>query len=135
MSYEYFEHTADIGIIGKGKTIEEAFEQAAQAMFNVMVDIKKVKPTEKITIKADAEQLEQLFIEFLNELLAQKDIKHMVFSKFKVKINKLKLTAEVYGEKLQDKHNIKTEVKAATYSALKVEKDKNNYIVRCIVDV
>lgn len=135
MSYEYFEHQADIGIIGKGKTIEEAFEQAAQAMFNIMVDIKKVKPKEKIIIKADAEQLEQLFIEFLNELLAQKDIKEMVFSKFKVKINKLKVIAEAYGEKLQDKHNLKTEVKAATYSALKVEKDKNNYVVRCIVDV
>jgi len=104
-------------------------------MFNVMVDIKKVKPLKKITIKAEADQLPELFIEFLNELLAQKDIKETVFSKFRVKIKKNKLEAEAYGEKLQDKHNIKIEVKAATYSALKVIKRKNGYIAQCIVDV
>ena len=32
LSYEYFEHQADIGIRGKGTTLAEAFEQAALAM-------------------------------------------------------------------------------------------------------
>ncbi|MFX0152775.1 MAG: archease, partial [Candidatus Hodarchaeota archaeon] len=43
LSYEYFEHQADIGIRGKGKTLSEAFEQAALAMFEIMVETEDVK--------------------------------------------------------------------------------------------
>ena len=32
----YFEHDADIGIIGRGNTLEQAFETAAQAVFGIV---------------------------------------------------------------------------------------------------
>ena len=34
----YFDHEADIGIIGRGKTIEQAFINTAEALFAIMVD-------------------------------------------------------------------------------------------------
>ena len=43
--HKFFEHKADIGIIGYGTSLEEAFAEGAKAMFEVMVDIKKVKKT------------------------------------------------------------------------------------------
>lgn len=37
--YAYFEHDADIGLTGRGATLEEAFEAAAAGMFAIMTDL------------------------------------------------------------------------------------------------
>jgi len=40
------------------------------------------------------------------------------------------------GEKLDvEKHKVKTEVKAATYSQLKIEEKDGLFYVKCVVDV
>ena len=137
MPYEYFEHEADVGIMGTGKSLEEAFEEGAKAMFNVMVDIDKIEPKEIVRIECKAANNEELFVEWLNKLLAEAGMNNMVFSKFKIEsIKNDKLTGYAIGEALdQEKHNIKTEVKAATYSQLSIKKENDNYIVKCIVDV
>jgi len=133
--YEYFEHQADVGIIGIGKTLEEAFVEGAKAMFQVMCEIKEVEAKEEIKIEVDASDKETLFVEWLNALLAQKDIKDMLFSDFEVKIEGNTLKGVAKGEAMDlDKHEVKTEVKAATYSQLKIVKD-NDYKVQCVVDV
>ncbi len=140
MSYKFLEHQADIGILAKGKTIEESFSEGAKAMFEVMVDLNKVKPAKTISIECKADTLENLFIEWLNELLAQQDIHDFTFSKFELKIkennNKFSLKGKAYGEPLnQKKHNIKTEVKAATYSGLKVWRKGKIYKAQCVLDI
>lgn len=137
MAFKYFEHKADVGIIGIGKTLEEAFEEGAKAMFNVMVDIDKVEPKETIKIECEASNNEELFIEWLNKLLAEAGINNMVFSEFRTEsIKDYKLFGSARGETLvPEKHNIKTEVKAATYSQLSIKKENDNYIVKCVLDV
>ncbi|MEM7819608.1 MAG: archease [Candidatus Aenigmatarchaeota archaeon] len=137
--YEYFDHRADIGIRGFGKTLEEAFQEAAKAMFGVMGNIKNVDKKSKIEIKCEADDDAGLFIEFLNTLLAEADINRFFFSDFKIKIkknNKYKLSGYAFGEKRNpEKHELKLEVKAATFSQLKVEKSGDKFIVQCVVDV
>lgn len=140
--YSSFPHEADMGIRGKGKTLEKTFEETAKAMFDVEVNIKKVKATKKVSVKAEAENNEELLIEWLNALLSQASLKEMVFSKFKVKIKilkgkklKIKLNGEAWGEKLKPEHEIRNEIKGATYSQLKVKKEKGEWIAQCIVDV
>jgi SHS2 domain-containing protein len=137
MAYKYFEHEADVGIIGLGSTLEKAFEEAAKAVFNTEVDIKAVKPAKKVYIECSAENEEELFVEWINKLLAEADINDMVFSKFKIQSMKnLRIKAYAFGEKLdQKKHKIKTEVKGATYSMLEIGKKNKNYIAKCIIDV
>jgi len=146
LKYEQFEHQADVGIRGYGKTIEEAFENGARAMFGVMVNLVKVEPKQEIEIKCEAANLEELLVEWLNKLLAEAGIENFIFSDFKIK--EIKKTNSIYklsglakGEELDPKkHEPKVEVKAATYSQLKVEKKDYNppatrYIVQTIVDV
>jgi SHS2 domain-containing protein len=133
--YEFFEHEADIGIRGIGSSLEEAFAEAAKAMFSVMVDIKAVIPLKTVELECQAENQEELFIEWLNKLLAEASINDMVFSEFIVHIKDHGLKATVKGEKLDtDRHKVKTEVKAATYSQLKIERNQET-IVQCVVDV
>ncbi len=141
MTFETFEHQADIGVKGIGLGIEEAFQECAKAMFSVEINLEKVEPQKSIKIKCSARNQEELLVEWLNSLLAQSSIKDMAFSEFKVMITKekegFKLEGEAKGEKLGEKHEPKIEVKAATYSQLKIYQDEatNNWIVQCIVDV
>ena len=138
--FEYFDHEADIGIVGYGRNLEEAFEQGAKAMFNIMADINTIKCERKVDIEVRANDKEALFIEWLNELLARKDIEGMLFSEFDVRIeekgNMLVLKGIAKGEKINyEKHRVDIEVKAATYSQLKIEKIDGMWKVQCVVDV
>ncbi|MEM2017734.1 MAG: archease [Candidatus Pacearchaeota archaeon] len=133
--YETFEHKADIGVRGKARTLEKAFCEAAKAMFSIECNIKKVKPLKKVKIECEAQNIEELFVEWLNALLAQASLHDMLFSEFFCKIKDKKLVGWAKGEKLQEKHEPKLEVKAATYSQLKVYKQNNVWIAQCIVDV
>lgn len=139
--YEQFEHQADVGIRGYGKTLKEAFENGAKAMFSVMVNLEKVEQKKEREIKCEAANLEELFVEWLNKLLAEAGIENLIFSDFKIKeIKKMnsnyKLLALARGEELNlEKHQPKVEVKAATFSQLKVEKKENQYLVQTVVDV
>lgn len=141
VKYEQFEHQADVGIRGYGKTTEEAFENGAKAMFSVIVSLEKVEPKKEIKIKCEAVNLEELFVEWLNKLLSEAGIENLVFSDFRIKEIKkadsgYKLSGVAKGEELDlEKHEPKVEVKAATYSQLKVEKIGDQYIVQTIVDV
>ena len=138
--HELFEHKADIGIRGIGKSKEDAFSEAAKAMLGIMIGLKSVAKKEKIEIETKADSLENLLVEFLNEILFKMDAEEMIFSEAKVReIKEVKgkfyLTAELLGEKKNKKHKFMTEVKAATYSQLKVVEEKGKFFAECIVDV
>ncbi len=87
LMYETFEHKADIGVRGFGKTIEESFEQTAKAMFSVMVEINAVESKESVEIKCEAKDKELLLVEWLNTLLAEADVNEMVFCDFHVNLS------------------------------------------------
>lgn len=141
MTYEYIDHEADVGILSSGDTVEKAFCEGAKAMFNVMVDIDEVKDDKKVTIECQAESIPILFIEWLNELISQGDIHDMFFSEFSIvsltKLNDhLVLKGIAKGEIINlEKHKVKTEVKAATYSGLKYEQKENKHYLQCVLDL
>jgi len=136
MSYETFEHEADIGIRGIGFTLSEAFEQAAVALYSVMVAVDRVQPKEKKNISVSAPDRELLLVEWLNALLALSDIERMVFSKFEVLITGTMLTGIAWGEKLDRAHHeANVEVKGATYHMLSVTEENGRFTAQCVVDV
>ena len=139
-SFELLDHEADVGIKAWGKTVEEAFAHGAQAMFSVMVNLEHITVEREIDVEARAGDLEELFVEWLNELLAQRDLSEMVFSKFEVEIKdesgECVLTGKAKGEQLDhEKHEIRTEVKAATYYGLRSGKESDLYYFQCVLDI
>jgi SHS2 domain-containing protein len=135
-AYETFEHEADIGVRGFGSTKEEAFENAARAMYAVMVTIEAVQPREERKISAAAPDNELLLVEWLNALLALSDIERMVFSKFAVKIEGTALAGTAWGERLdRARHETRVEVKGATYHMLSVKEQDGRFTAQCVVDV
>jgi len=134
--YETFGHEADIGIRGFGDSIEEAFANAASALYSVMVNVKAVQPQEKRTITASASDIELLLVEWLNTLLAVTDIERLFFSKFEVVIEGTLLKGTAWGEPFNSiRHEPNVEVKGATYHMLRVAEEKGRYVAQCVVDV
>jgi SHS2 domain-containing protein len=134
--YETFEHEADIGVRGYGRSMEQAFESAALALYSVMVNIKRVEQKEERNITASAPDSELLLVEWLNALLSLSDIERMVFSRFEVKIDGSTLSGAAWGESLdKERHELGVEVKGATYHMLKVTEDDGKYSAQCVVDV
>ena len=142
MQFKFLEGIAiaDVAFEAYGKSLEEAFSNAALAMFEVETNTKKVKPKIKKKVKVEGEDLQALLFDWLSELLFLRGIKRMFFSKFNVKIKKLngrhKLDAEVYGEKVDRKrHELRVEVKAVSYSQMDVTKKDEKWTLRAILDV
>jgi SHS2 domain-containing protein len=141
MDFEFFEHEADQGIRGYGDSMDEAFENGAKALFEIMCDSSKVEPRFEIEVSVSADDLEALFVEWLNELLSLKDIEGLMFSKFKVSIRgsgtgTYFLQGTAFGDAIdREKHGLKLEVKAATYAGLDSGEKHGKKFVQCIVDV
>ncbi len=140
MPYEILEHEADAGVRGIGDTLEEAFCEAARAMFSLMVDLEAVRPERAVPVRVEAETVEMLFVSWLGELLTLRDLEGMVFSRFEAEISRAGerwiLRGTAYGEPLDPaRHKPAVEVKAATYYGVRVGKDDGRYIAQCVVDL
>ena len=120
--YEYFDVTADIGFKAYGKTLNEAFENAGIAMFNIITDTSDVCPKTEISFELTSEDNVSLLYDYLEELLFHHEIDFMLFSEFHVEIDEnLHLKATMKGEKIDwDKHERKTEIKAITFHRMDV---------------
>lgn len=122
--------TADIAISAYGKDINELFENAAIGMVSIITDVEKIKEKIKKDIKVEALDLESLMFNWLNELLFYLDAYSLIFSNFRIKIDKIEnekfiLNAICLGDKINSKnYEIKTHIKAATYHQLKIDKNE-----------
>lgn len=138
--YTLIEHTADIGIRVKAKNLKELFKNTALAMFEIMAEKKpntenRTPRTENVIIKQKADNLEELLVNWLNELLSLSATKELIFFKFKInKLDKNNLEAEVSGYEIKN-YKVNTEIKAATYHQLKLEKNPSGWSAEVIFDV
>ncbi len=139
MKFEFFDVTADVGYRAYGGSLEEVFENAALAMFEVITDTTKVKPKIKKKIYVESEDEYALLYDWLTELLVIYDSEYLVFSEFEVRIRKkngeYSLNGTVWGEEFDpDIHESRDEVKAVTYHMMDVKK-KDGYMVQVILDI
>ncbi len=138
--YEYLEHTADAKFRAYGTTLEEAFQNAAVAMFDVMIDTGTISDEVSEKIELTSADLDGLVVDWLSELLYLFEVERVVFGKFKIdgitEMNgNYSLSAIAYGESLDlSRHKFDTEVKAVTYNSLKVEETMDGWVVQVVVD-
>ncbi len=135
--WEHFPHEADIGVRGVGATLEQAFEQAALALTAVITDPDTVAPNEVIDLSCEAPDVELLLVDWLNMLVYEMATRNMLFSRFDVRLEEERLSAQVWGEALDaSRHHPAVEVKGATYTALKVSHQPDgSWLAQCVVDV
>ena len=134
--WEHFPHDADVGVRGCGATPAQAFEQAAYALTAVITDA-EVKPLSSVEVTCEAPDLELLFVEWLNAIIYEMAVRNMLFGRFAVRIDDNRLEGTLWGEPVDvARHAPACEPKGATYTALKVARDRDGvWSAACIVDV
>jgi SHS2 domain-containing protein len=135
--FEVTDHTADIGITAYGGSLDELMANAAMGMVSLMADSFGIGKGIVKTIELEESDTVALLVKWLNELLYEFEVNHLLFSGFNVVMHgDTRLTAECSGEKYEPvKHRIKREVKAATYHALSIEKGTGGYSASIIFDI
>ena len=135
--WEHFHHQADIGVRGVGTTPAEAFEQAALAMTAVITEPQRVRAQTEVIMELEAPDLDYLLYQWLNELVFQMATRRMLFGRFQVEIDGLRLRAAAWGEPVdRPVHRPAVEIKGATLTALEVRRSAEGlWLAQCVVDV
>jgi SHS2 domain-containing protein len=139
--YEFLEHVSDAYVVAYGHSLEEAFENAALAMFEVMTNTGTVEPRTSDSFQLEAHDECALLYKWLEMLLVKFETEMKLYSRFKVdSINRrdgtLNLSATASGETFSPaKHRSKTEVKAVTYHRMEIETKPSSVLVRYILDL
>jgi SHS2 domain-containing protein len=139
--FEFLEHTADVYIAAYGTTLEEAYENAALAMFEVITDTDKVSPDIEDSVEVEAEDEYALLYSWLEALLVKFETTNMLYSKFKISnleetSDGFRIQATVWGEKFNaEKHTQKVAVKAVTYHRMEIIKEIDKVTLEFILDI
>ncbi|GAP67038.1 archease [Mizugakiibacter sediminis] len=133
--YDYFDHDADIGVVGRGASLEQAFEAAAAAMFAIMADPAAVRPAATVRIEFDETDPELALVTWLNRLLAEARTRGLALSRFRLHRDGGRWSGEADGQPWHAGIVPGTEVKGATLTGLRVGRVGHDVEARCVVDV
>ena len=139
--FEFLEHTADVYVRAHGKTMEEAYENAALAMFEVMTDTDKITQRQEETLEVEAEDQYALIYNWLEALLVKFETENMLYSKFQITNWKetdenFKFKAKIWGEKFDpQKHPQRVGIKAVTYHRMVIIRERDRVVLEFILDI
>lgn len=134
--YRVISHTADTGIEARGATLTEAFENAAYGMFDLMFDLSGVGAATECAVEAEGETRDELLVAWLSALLAEAEIRGVVFSRFAVEeIGEGALRGTASGVATAGLELRGPPVKAVTFHDLAVEQVRGGWQARVIFDV
>ena len=134
--YEFFEHTADIGVRVWGGTVAQLLTQAAKALTGVLVTESPVAAAESRPIVLNAVSTDALLLLWLNELLFWFATDRFLVADCQIETTDTRVTGQVLGERFDAKrHAHGTEVKGVTHHQLQVERTSHGWHAELIFDV
>lgn len=140
MGYSFVDHTADVAADLTGRTLGELFQSAAQALTDTITEISRVQPLITQSVTLESEAVEDLLVDWLNELLYRFEVQDMLFSDAAVRVEerdrRWHLGGSVYGELFDAaRHPTRVLVKSATYHALAITQDAGTWPGRVVFDI
>jgi SHS2 domain-containing protein len=135
--YRLMAHTADLGMVIRGKDLPDLFAQSAWSFFDLMVDIRHLDLKLEKKISVEAPDREALLVAWLGELLFLFEARRIVFGKFLIRsLTPTSLSASAHGAFYDPKkHRMKTVVKAVTYHQLRIWEAKGGWRARIVFDL
>jgi SHS2 domain-containing protein len=134
-THEILEHTADVGILSRGSTIEEAFAAAAEGLAELTGAWFPGEGRER-PVEVRGADREALLVSWLDELLFLHEAEDAVFGGFDVdgvSDDRLRARVLVAGRAGRDLEDVG--IKAATYHRLKVEPNEDGWVAQIYLDV
>lgn len=135
--YELFDHTADLGLRVVADDLDGLFREAAEGFFAVVVEtLPESAPQCTLEFRLEAERLDHLLVDWLNELLYVFDTRRLLLGSFEVSIEGRCLTASAAAHPLAEAGGgALREVKAVTYHGLRVERAERGWLAEVILDI
>jgi len=138
--YESIDHTADLSIKVCGKDLEELLKNCSAAMMDVICDLNTIELKNQYSVSSSGNSEEELLVNLLQELLYLHEVKKLLFCKFEFKINdnikNREVEGFVWGEEINfSRHDLLNDIKAVTYSDLKVEHKNGKLSAKITFDI
>jgi SHS2 domain-containing protein len=149
--YEILEHTADVGVRARGRTVEEVFEQATLGLVEVVGALRPdaehpdaegaaadqdEDQGQDVQVRVEAADLGGLLVDWLGEVLYLHDVRDAAVGSVRVEhvadghasgtVRLLPVTDGVFEG---------TQVKAVTYHRLRVEPEGDGWVAEVYLDV
>jgi SHS2 domain-containing protein len=143
MGYRFIDHTADVAADLTGETLEELFLSAAEALTDTMTELSGVGSSVKQSVTLEAGTVEDLLVDWLNELLYRFEVRNMLVATASLAIegdaardSGWHLEATTSGELFDpERHPSRVLVKSATYHGLHVVREGATWTARIVFDI
>jgi SHS2 domain-containing protein len=106
-------------------------------MMSIVTDPGAVSSRIRVPIACSAPDMETLLYDWLNALVLEMAADDLIFSRFDIEINGMRLKAVAWGERIdRERHQPVVEIKGATYTTAQVAQDPDGvWRAQCVVDV
>jgi SHS2 domain-containing protein len=140
MSYEFFNHTGDIGAVVTGRTLDELFAAAAAAFTDSITPLDGIEPRRPEELDVSAPELDLLLVDFLSELLYRFDTRSWLTREAQVDVRERDGGWQLEGTLLGEKHDparhpVRVLIKAVTYHQLEVVQREGRWTAKMVFDI
>lgn len=136
--FELLDHTSEVGFRAHGATLAAAFENAGRALFQVMTDIDELGDDVDVEIDVAAESREALLFDFIDELIYLAETERVVLGAFDLSVagedERWTVEGTGRGERIHEGMRLQ-DVKAPTYSDMRVEEHGDGWVLEMTLDV
>lgn len=131
-------HTADIAFELEADSLEELFTEAFNVWLLSVAELTNFSSDSSYEVKLKADSLEQLLVDFLNELnflLLVKKLLSVKVEKLIINETDISLYADVRIIKLNESIELKEEIKSVTYHQMEIVRSEGKYRARVVFDI
>jgi SHS2 domain-containing protein len=136
--FSIIDHTADMGLEVRGKTLEKLFENTARYTIQLAVKVPGAPPTESVEVHLSGSDLEDLLVRWLGEILYLFEGEKKIATGIRVTaVSRQHLDATLQIIPYDpDLHELLSEIKAVTYHQIRVSrKNDRSWEARVIFDI
>jgi len=135
--YEFFDHTADIGIRARGRTVDELLINFSRGLVELLVEGSILEAREARTIELTAGDIELLTLAWLKELLFWFSVDRFVPVQYALaEVTPTVVRGTIRGDIFNPARHLQgREVKAITRHALEVRQQDGMWHGQVIVDI
>jgi SHS2 domain-containing protein len=137
MTYRRMDPTADCGIQVFGEDLKALFENAGLALFDLVADVSRVKPSVEYPVQVSGSDWPDLMVNWLRELLFFWSGKELLVKEIEVtEIFEYELSARIRVEPFNAaRHRLNQEIKAVTYHRIQVTRTPTGWEAIVVFDV
>jgi SHS2 domain-containing protein len=131
-----FDHSGDIGIEARGKSLEDVLVHMTYGLFSLMHRGSVGEEIER-RVRIQSNSSEELLVDWLSEVLSLSAVHGELYGTVTAeKMGEHFIEGILRGERLNPaRHELRFEVKAATYHGLRLDKRGDEWVARVIFDL